>query len=488
MIRRIVLSNEITLWWEYTINKGAKTFKCYKNDECFVVNVTHVTYEKLLPDTEYKIKIECDDGKVIFDQVIRTKQAKNKIDVTKPPYCAVGDGVTLNTKALQRAFEDCTANDYVYVPSGTYLTGALRMHSDFELVLGEGCVLQGSTKREDYLPKIKSRFEGLEFMCYSSLLNAGELDSVGGCNCKNVIIRGKGRIVGGGNPLKAEIIDFENERLKDYILSLGDKIKEFETTDTIAGRFRGRLINISNVEGFVISGVSIESSPSWNLHMVYSKNLSVYNCRFVSHGISNGDGVDPDSVEDCAIFDCKFDTSDDCIAIKSGRNPEGNVVGRKSCNIYIFDCQAIDGHSVCVGSEMSGGVENVYIWDCDFTGAFLGVQYKFTKARGGYIKNCYCSRCKLSRATIHSARYNNDGEPAPTAPIIRDLYFENCLITGENVRHDFTHYVSIYGMDSENLVKNVYFNNVTMGKSIKEAGVLVMKHAENIVFNNAILK
>ncbi len=489
MIRRIVLDNEITLWWEYLLDKSANAFHCYINAEKYsVVNVTHITYANLTPDTEYKIFIKTDGGKVIFNQTIKTKPAKNKIDVTKEPYCAVGDGVTLNTVALQRAFDDCTENDFVYIPQGIFLTGGLKVHSNFELVLEENCVLQGSTKREDYLPKIKSRFEGLEFMCYSSLINAGELDSKGDCNCHNVIVRGKGRIVGGGNELRKNIIDFENEALKDYIKALGEKIKEFETRDTIAGRFRGRLINVSNVDGFILSGVSIESSPSWNLHMVYSQNLTVHNCSFVSHGINNGDGIDPDSVENCAIFGCKFDTSDDCIAIKSGRNPEGNVVNRKTSNVYIFDCVALDGHSVCVGSEMSGGVENIYIWDCDLSGAFLGVQFKFLKARGGYIKNCYCYRCKMPRICIQSAAYNNDGEAAPTAPELYNYHFEDCILTGEKVHPAFPFYIKIKGIDGENLVKDVSFTNMQLYKNEKVKEIVLLENTENITFNNMIVQ
>ncbi len=488
MVRQIVLDNEITLWWEYSLHKDAKNFTCYLNGEKYsIVKATHITYQGLMPETEYKILIKTNGGKVICDAVVKTKPAKNKIDVTREPYCAVGDGVTLNTSALQRAFDDCTATDYVYIPQGTFLTGALKMHSDFELVLEEGCILQGSDKREDYLPKIKSRFEGLSFMCYQSLLNAGELDSEGDCNCRNVVVRGKGRIVGGGNALRERVISFENERLKDYIAALGEGIKEFECVDTIAGRFRGRLINISNVDGFLISGLSVESSPSWNLHMVYSKNLTVHDCVFVSHGINNGDGVDPDSVENCAIFDCRFDTSDDCVAIKSGRNPEGNVVNRKTSNVYIFDCKALDGHSVCVGSEMSGGVENVYIWDCDLSGAFLGVQFKYAKSRGGYIKNCYCYRCKMPRICIQSAAYNNDGEAAPTAPKLYNYHFEDCTLTGEKMHHTFPFYVAVKGIDEENLVKDVFFDNVQLYESEQEQDELVLEYAENVVFNGKVI-
>lgn len=482
MVRKIIFENEITLWWE--LQKGVRFYDVYLNgSKFFRVDSTHVTLSDLLSKTEYLVKIVTDSGRVFFEEKICTQPKKNRIDVSKPPYNAVGDGKTVNTVTLQKAFDDCGEDDAVYFPQGVFLTGALRLHGNTQLFLEKGCVLQGTDNLQDYLPKIKSRFEGLEFECYSSLLNMGTLDSQGGCNCENIVIRGKGRIVGGGNPLREKVIAFENERLKEELNKLGDKIKEYETTDTIAGRFRGRLINVSNVNGFTICGVSIESSPAWNLHMVYSKNLTVYNCDVISHGISNGDGIDPDSVENCVIFGCNFDTSDDCIAIKSGRNPEGNVVNRKSSNIYIFDCVAC-GNGISIGSEMSGGVENVFIWDCDALKAYWGVQLKFSKKRGGFIKNVHVSRCKLSYFAVWNVPYNNEGEPAPTIPEVKDLFVEDCeIFRDENIYEDVSRYIFIRGINNEYPIKNVYLNNIVCKKKNDLDGAFVIENVENLTFN-----
>ncbi len=482
MVRQIIFDDEITLWWEYDGKAFSyDTFLDGKAGER--VNSTHVSFRNLTAEREYAIKIVADYGAVVFDGKIRTGKKKRTIDVTKAPYFAVGDGKTPNTAALQRALNDCSEGGRVYLPAGTFLSGALRLKSDTELYLDRGCVLQGADRLEEYLPKIKSRFEGVELTCYSSLLNAGELDSQGGANCRNIVIRGGGRIVGGGNSLREKTIAFENARLKKEIEALGDKIKDYETADTIAGRFRGRLVNVSNADGVIIGNIGIENSPAWNLHMVYSQNLTVYDCKIRSHGISNGDGIDPDSVENCAIFGCEFDTGDDCIAIKSGRNPEGNLVNRRSANIYIFDCLA-SGNGVSVGSEMSGGVENVYVWDCDMLKAYWGIQLKFSKKRGGFIRNVHVNRCKTSYVAVWSVWYNNDGEGAPTVPEVRDLFIEDCLIfRDESIYEDVVRYVFIRGIDEEHPVKNIYFNNVTFKKADPIGGTIVVENAENVVFN-----
>ncbi len=484
MVRPIIFQDEITLWWEYAFTKEETRLDCFLNGAHYAtIASTHVSFTDLQADTEYAVRIQ--GRNTVFEGVFRTKKAKNRLDVSKPPYNAVGDGKTLNTKAIQAALDDCTEKDYVYIPQGNFLSGGLRMHDDTELYLEKGSVLQGSIHADDYLPKIKSRFEGLEFMCYSSLLNAGDLDSAGGANCKNIVIRGGGRIVGGGNPLRAQVLERENARLSGYISSLGDRFQEFETKDTLAGRFRGRLVNVSNVDNFVVCGVSMENSPSWNLHMVYSTNLTVYNCAFISHDISNGDGIDPDSVENCAIFGCKFDTSDDCIAIKSGRNPEGNIVNRKSADIYIFDCVAA-GHSICVGSEMSGGVENVYVWDCDMRDTIVGMQLKFSKKRGGYIKNVFVDRCLSSSITIWSPTYNNDGEAAPTQPEISNFSFRDCVLFGDQEFFCEYKYIRVVGIEEENPVSNVSFQNITLKGYEGEDNAVLLQYAKKVVFKNII--
>ncbi len=445
---------------------------------------THFTIEDLTPDTEYLLRIihtvsgeteergKAEGREETCDSVllVRTSKPKKRIDVTKAPYHAVGDGQMMNTKALQQAFDDCDESSLVYIPEGIYMTGALRMHSDMELYLEENAVLQGTDRPEDYLPRILSRFEGTEMFCYSSLLNLGELDHSGGYSCENVVIRGKGTIASGGAELAKRIIRTERENLKDYLASLGDKIKECESKDTIPGRVRPRLINMSNCKNIRLSGLTFKNGASWNVHMIYSDSIVTNDCTFCSEGVWNGDGWDPDSSTNCTIFGCTFYTEDDSIAIKSGKNPEGNKINKPSAHIKIFDCRTAFGHGITIGSEMSGGVEDVRIWDCDMANTLSGIEIKGTKKRGGYVREVHVEKCTASRIMFHSVGYNDDGISAPTAPVFEKCSFEDVSILGEyydNHKKERAHCdaIELVGFDKPgHEIRDILFRNVMLGK------------------------
>ena len=500
MIKQIIFEDEITLWWEKKeIAEKANAYKLFLNGTLQgETDKTHYSFINLKAEQAYQVRVEAYLDGVKAGQkeyALQTKKAKNKIDVTKAPYNAVGNGETLNTKALQKALDDCTENDVVYIPAGRFLTGALDVHSDTEIYLEEGAVLKGTETPNDYLPKIVSRFEGTEMMCYRSLLNLGVLDNKAGYNCKNVAFRGKGEICGGGRPLATAILESEKVRLKEFMEQNAEYVKTCENSDTIPGRARGRLINMSNCENIVMAGVTMQYGPSWNIHFVYSKDIITYGCvirsnkklnpdgtMFMDH-VWNGDGWDPDSSEDCVVFDTDFDTGDDCIAIKSGKNPEGNIVNRPTKGVYIFNCRTISGHSVSIGSEMSGGVENVYIWDCDLTGCYFGVQIKGTKKRGAYVKNLYVCDTIMPTVYVRSVKYNDDGIGAEHPPIFSDYYFDNITLTGfgEEGSKDF---VYLCGFDEPGYeVKNVHFNNVTLVNAKDDIAVRA-KYTENLTWKN----
>lgn len=143
---------------------------------------------KMCEKTDNQINAEClvtSDSVTVYH--LRTDAAGRRLDVTKAPYNAVGNGKAMDTQAIQKAVDDCNMGDVVYLPAGIYRTGALRLHSNMELYLEEGATLQGTDNPEDYLPRIWSRFEGIEMACYSSLLNMGELDHKSGANCENIL-------------------------------------------------------------------------------------------------------------------------------------------------------------------------------------------------------------------------------------------------------------------------------------------------------------
>ncbi len=390
---------------------------------------THWEWEGLQQGRDHCVQV-CLGAKTLGEIHASAAAPRRRLDASRAPYGAVGDGKTMNTEALQRALDDCGPDAEVYLPAGVYLSGGLRMHSDTALFLEEGAVLLGSERPEDYLPKIPSRFEGVEQMCYQSLLNLGDMHHDAGPNCRNVLIHGKGTLCGGGQTLALNVIEREKALLADYIASLGEKAKECENDHTIPGRARGRLINLSNCENVRITGLTLQNGASWNVHMLYSRGIVTDHCVFRSENVWNGDGWDPDSSEDCTLFACEFHTGDDSVAIKSGKNPEGNLIGRPTRRIRVFDCVSEYGLGVAVGSEMSGGVEDVKIWDCDLRHSLYGVQIKGTRKRGGYVRSVSVRDCVLPRFIVQAVPYNDDGEGAETPPDFSFFRCERVRFTG----------------------------------------------------------
>lgn len=505
MLKSIVFADEITVWWtKCEFAEKADGYKLYL-DGVYTggTDKTHYSFLGLQAERTYGIAVEAYvSGRLIErkEYVFTTKRARKRVDVTKPPYNAVPDGKTLNTLALQKAFDDCDESSYLYFPKGEYLTGALDVHSGCEVYLDEGAEIRGSQKREDYLPKIKSRFEGTEMECYRSLLNLGTLDCNNyGYSCENVAFRGKGAILGGGYALAMDILQFEREQLKGFMEANADYVKTCETVDTIPGRARGRLINMSNCRNVVTSGLTMGYGASWNIHFVYCKDIVTYGCTVCSNVVKNengevvapkvwnGDGWDPDSSEDCVVFNTDFKTGDDCIAIKSGKNPEGNVINRPTRNVYVFDCRMLEGHSVSIGSEMSGGVENVYVWDSDLSGCYFGIQVKGTKKRGSYVRNLRVSDSILHAVYVRSVGYNDDGVGSGNPPVFSDYYFENVVLTGfddTGTGKGAKDYVVLYGFDEEGYhLRNVFFNNVRC-VDVGENIVFKMKYADNVEWKN----
>ncbi len=510
----IVFNDSVTVYW-----KKAKSIKCeyyyliYLNNKVVdKVYKTHYTFNNLTQNTAYDVKIEIYvSNKLVKTYLgsVTTKLNPNTIDVTKSPYNAVGDGKTLNTKAIQNAINDCKKGERVYIPKGVFLTGALDLHSDMELYVENGATLQGTTNELDYLPKVNSRFEGYEMQCYRSLINIGTMTREKVYNCKNVIIRGGGTISGGSYLLAENIIEREKKALTEYIKSLGDKIKSYDSLDAIPGRARGRLLGVSNTKNLILSDIRFENGPSWTTHFIYSKNIVTQNCYIYSRPVHNGDGWNPDSSENCVIFGTSFETGDNCVAIKSGKNPEGNIINRPTVNVCIFDCVINSGGGFAIGSEMSGGVKNVYLWDVDSLKGLLGVRIKAPTVRGGYIKNVEVLDSKLCDISITTKYFCNlDGESAKVPTAFENFYFENIYLTGVshvyyNMRSangdmdkvlttemKYRPAISIVGPDNDgNEIKNVTIKDCTVLKrKIVNPQIFELDNIKNLQMSNVNFK
>ncbi|NMN01120.1 polygalacturonase [Bifidobacterium sp. DSM 109958] len=467
----------ITLFWD---QPEEATPSCiyrirFDGSEAAKVDRTHVTFLDLEPDTEHDFAVcmsekgEYGTFEPMLGGTFRTLPAKREIDVTAAPYHAVGDGVTLNTAAIQRALDDCGPSDRVVVPAGTFLTGALTMHSDSELTVRADGVLQGSADPADYEPRVWTRFEGTECECYASLINVGAVDHEAGYTTRNVTINGEGSILGGGAELMRRTIELQREAMKDELAAMADYVATCENADTIPGRVRGRLITVANAQNVELYGLTVGMSPSWNVQAIYSDTFVTYACSFVSRGVWNGDGWDPDSSTNCFLFDSRFDTGDDMVAIKSGKNPEGNAIDRPTRHVRIFDCEAAYGHGIAIGSEMSGGVEDVAIWNVDLSRSRYGMHIKGTPKRGGYVRDVTVRDCELACITVHAVGYNDDGVPGPDEPFFERFRFERLHVLGRywgDDEHDVrpTTAVLVKGFAKPgHEVRGVELRNVTLG-------------------------
>lgn len=489
MIKTVCSDDFIIVFWE-KFRAGAQNFSVYVDGEFFCKTVTtHADVKNLAPDTAYSIKIICDsDNSVVFEGSLSTTKAKKRIDVSLPPYNAPKDGKTFATAAVQAAIDDCKPDECVYFPDGIYLCGALDLKSDLELRLSDNALVQGSDKVCDYLPKIKSRFEGYERLCCRSLLNLGQADHEAGYIYKNIVVRG-GTIFGGGAALMHDTFDAERAIVAEEKKKNEAKGIVYENPDSLAGKARGRLINIYNTQNILIADCKLGYAASWNVHLVYCKDIVVCGCELYSEGVWNGDGIDPDSSENCYIFGCKFQTGDDAVAVKSGKNLEGYKIGIPCRNVRIFDCSGRKG--IALGSEMSAGVYDVKIWDCYFVNSRGGLRLRATKMRGGYIKDLSVYDSAFTDFHIFTAfGVENDGESAPRLTEIENIYIENAFFSGRSRKtsdDDFAPIepIRVRGFDGEeNYVNGVTLKNVTVPKAMEGIHAFEFENVKNLTLQN----
>ena len=392
--------DEVTLVWDKPATAPTDTiYRIFCNDrEVGTTRMAFHTAAGLAANTSHTFSLRA-GGETIASLRVTTTARPPVISITD--HGALGDGRTLNTKSIQAVIDACPRGGVVLVPRGVFVCGALFLKSDMTLQIAKGGVLKGSTDVGDYLPLIRTRFEGWEMETYASLINAGKLDHAGQPNIRNISIRGEGRISGGGSTLAKAMI----------------------ATKGLRGR--GRLVCLMNADNVELAGVTLEESPCWTLHYIYSSHVT---CRglTIRSNVRNGDGIDPDSSADSLVLGCAFDTGDDCIAIKSGKNPEGNAINRPTERVLISGCRFDRGHGISIGSEMSGGIRGVRVEDCVAGPLLHGMQIKATKDRGGLVEDITVRDCDLRKISVLTElNYNNDGAPASEQPIFRNFTFSN---------------------------------------------------------------
>lgn len=334
-------------------------------------------------------------------------------------YGAVGDGQTLNTKAIQALIERCAAEGggVVVVPKGTFLTGAIFLKQGVNLQIEKDGVLQGTANPQDY-PQVKTRWEGVEREWTSALVNA---DGVTG-----VELTGAGTIDGNGE-----------EWVRRAAAERQAQPQNANPAVVAPRRGRPRLICIQNSRRVRIANLNLRNQAVWCLHILYSEDVVVEGITIrAAHNIPSSDGIDVDSSRKVRISRVDIDVNDDCISIKSGKDENGLRVNRPSEEILIEHCRFGYGHGgVAMGSETSGGIRNVEIRDCVAeAGNWAPLRFKTQPSRGGVVEKIVFRNIQL-RNVRQAFEMNMEwrmvppiAPPAKVLPVFRNIQFIN--ITG----------------------------------------------------------
>jgi polygalacturonase len=308
---------------------------------------------------------------------------------------AVGDGETDARAAFARAVDaaNTAGGGRVLVPAGRWrMDGPIHLKSNVELHLAEGATVRFSANPEHYLPLVLSRWEGTELFNYSPLVYAYQATSVA--------ITGAGTLDGNG---AAEFAAWRQRQEADVnaLRQMGiDGVPVHERVFGPGHWLRPGMIQFFGCRNVLFEDFQVVDSPFWCVHTVGCQNVTARGLRITSHN-PNNDGVDPESSVDVLVERCRFDTGDDCIAIKSGRDQDGWRVGQASENIVVRDCDFTSlKAALCLGSEMSGGIRNVYLRDVRVDRTYTGIYFKTNLDRGGSIRHVRIRDVPIGQAEI----------------------------------------------------------------------------------------
>ncbi|MES2004914.1 MAG: glycosyl hydrolase family 28 protein [Bacteroidota bacterium] len=462
-------------------------------------------------------------------------------------YGAVNDGITLNTDAINKAITACVKNGggTVLIPRGLWSTGPIVLQSKVELHAVRGALVSFTDDKSKY-PLIASSYEGVEAARCQSPISA--------TNAENIAITGAGIFNGSGDvwrPLKkGKVTDSEWKKqlasggvltedkstwyssasaLKGSLsgdvgkLSSGKQPKDFED---VRDFLRPNMLRITNCENILLEGITFENSPAWTMHLSVSRQITVKNVTVKNPAYgTNTDAIDLESCANILLDGCSFDTGDDGICIKSGRDEEGRKRGIPTENMIAQNCTVYHAHGgFVIGSEMSGGARNLFVSNCTFIGTDIGLRFKTTRGRGGIVENIYASNIVMKDIpgeAILFDMYYMAKDPVPLAgekrempkietlpvnegtPIFRNFYINNINCEGAE-KAVFVRGIpemNISGIEFTNLVlqtrkgiecteaKGIRFNNVRLITADSDPLVYLQNSSEidfaNLVYDHA---
>ena len=380
----------------------------------------------------------------------------------------VPDGVTLNTQAFADAIAKLSeqGGGKLIVPAGIWRTGPIGLQSHIELNVDKNAIIVFDPDQDLY-PIIDTNFEGLDVRrCLSPIHAEGATD---------IAITGGGVFDGSGEFWR----EVKRRKVSDdqwkEILKRGGLVSEdgkvwfpdegYAKARATAGSLnypdpsldeqeiktflRPVMVSLRNCERILLQDCTFQNSPCWNLHPLWCKDLTIKDITVRNpHYSANGDGIDIDACENVILTGSSFDVGDDAICIKSGKDADGRRHARKCRNLIISDCTVYHGHGgFVIGSEMSGGVENIKVSNCRFIGTDVGLRFKSTRGRGGLVKDIWCDHIYMKDIVSYGVIFNlyyagvaasdmADGVVEPivevdeTTPEMRDIHFSDITCSG----------------------------------------------------------
>ena len=407
---------------------------------------------------------------------------------------AVADGTTKNTAAINAAITKCNneGGGQVLITKGKYLTGAIHMLSNVNLHIDESAVLIFTTDPKDYLPLVRTRWEGDDCYNYSPLIYAS--------GQANFAVTGKGTLNGqastenwwpwkGGkdNGWTKGTPSQLDKNCRPLLKKYNDSQTPVEKRQMGEGYYlRPQFISFINCKNVKLEDFTITNSPFWVLHPLLSENVIVRGVTVNSEG-PNNDGCDPESCKNVLIENCTFNTGDDCIALKSGRDFDGRRENAPIENVIIRNCQMRKGHGgVSMGSEISGGCKNIFIENCQMSSPELdrAILIKTNNSRGGktdgvYVRNVVVGEVKDAILSINCSYHISTEGEGKFPPSIKNVFLTN--VTSK--KSAFA--IWLDGINGEKCVDNIFvencvFSGVEQKNQITNIGKVTIK---NVILN-----
>lgn len=439
-----------------------------------------------------------DTGYQKVEQSVRVPQFSNRVFPITKYGASLKASAATNQKAINKAIDACSkaGGGKVIVPAGTWNTGAITLKSHVNLTVEKGATLLFAFDTKLY-PLVLTRWEGLDCWNYQPCIYAYK--------ATDVAITGEGTIDGNGtndtwwNMCGKDTFGYiegqkESQRTSRPQLQKmsEDGIPVNDRKFGIGKGLRPQLINLYECDGIIIEDVTLLRSPFWVIHPLLSKDITVKNVKIWNEG-PNGDGCDPESCERVIIEGCTFHTGDDCIAIKSGRNADGRRWNIPSKDIIVRNCTMEDGHGgVVIGSEISGGCQNVFVENCKMDSPNLErvLRIKTNSCRGGIIENIYMRNVEVGQCKEAVLRINLNYEPKENCcrgynPTVRNVFMEN--VTCKKSKYG----ILLNGLDDTDNIYNINVDNCKFdgveSEKIMKTGKSHDTHFNNLFINGSMV-